>query len=298
MLEKETLMNEEVNEDVTPEEMTTLEKKAMTEMDELVDLFAKRNTRAQLMAREHDRMIHMIRNQEDKLKVYEMRQAHVNELLAQLEGKLNEATDENQRYVLKDQCAALMKELRHLQHAIDRSQMMIARFKNEAESRLLDIESMKRSQRRTIEKAQTMKPANTAIKLNDEETIAAKENAEVQVVVREEILSQLKAKLETMDAQALNQLLWLTEKAQSAQFVIDTPEKALKAIAPKVDLIRTSNLYELLSPNQRARIDAMIEEFEHRIRSADEPKVLAVLINDFEKTAFPRIFRKMAECIR
>lgn len=76
------------------------------------------------------------------------------------------------------------------------------------------------------------------------------------------------------------------------------PEKALRAIAPKVDLIRTSNLYELLSPAQRARIDAMIEEFEHRIRSADEPKVLAVLVNDFEKTAFPRIFRKMAECIQ
>ena len=101
-----------------------------------------------------------------------------------------------------------------------------------------------------------------------------------------------------MDVQGLRQLLLLTEKAQSAKSVMDTPEKALKAIAPKVDLIRTSNLYELLSPNQRARIDAMIEEFEHRIRSADEPKVLAVLVNDFEKTAFPRIFRKMAECIR
>ena len=298
MLEKETLMNEEVNEDVTPEEMTTLEKKAMTEIDELVDLFAKRNTRAQLMAREHDRMLHMIRNQEDKLKVYEMRQAHVNELLAQLEGKLNEATDENQRYVLKDQCAALMKELRHLQHAIDRSQMMIARFKNEAESRLLDIESMKRSQRRTIEKAQTIKLANTTMKLTDEDELAAKANDEVQVVVRDEILLQLKAKVETMDAQALQQLLWLMEEAQSAQSVIDTPEKALRAIDPKVDLIRKSNLYELLSPTQQARIDAMIEEFEHRIRSADEPKVLAVLVNDFEKTAFPRIFRKMAECIR
>ncbi len=292
MLEKETLMNEEVNEDVTPEEMTTLEKKAMTEMDELVDLFAKRNTRAQLMAREHDRMIHMIRNQEDKLQVYEMRQAHVNELLAQLEGKLNEATDENQRYILKDQCAALMKELRHLQHAIDRSQMMITRFKNEADSRLLDIESMKRSQRRTIESA------NTAMKLNGEYELAAKENAELQGVVRDQILSQLKAKLETMDAQALHQLLCLTEKPQSAQSVMDTPEKALKAIDPKVNLIRKSNLYELLSPAQRTRIDAMIEEFEHRIRSADEPKVLAVLVNDFEKTAFPRIFRKMAECIR
>lgn len=295
MLENDVMMNEEVNEDVTQEEMTTLEKKAMTEMDELVDLFAKRNTRAQLMAREHDRMIHMIRNQEDKLKVYEMRQAHVNELLAQLEGKLNEATDENQRYVLKDQCAALMKELRHLQHAIDRSQMMIARFKNEADSRLLDIESMKRSQRRTIEKAQTIKPANTAMKLNDEEAFATKENREVQVVVRDEMLSQLKAKLETMDVQGLRQLLLLTEKAQS---LMDTSEKALKAIAPKVDLIRKSNLYELLSPTQRARIDAMIEEFEHRIRSADEPKVLSILVNDFEKTAFPRIFRKMAECIR
>ena len=298
MLENDVMMNEEVNEDITQEEMTTMEKKAMTEIDELVDLFAKRNTRAQLMAREHDRMVHMIRNQEDKLKVYEMRQAHVNELLAQLEGKLNEATDENQRYILKDQCAALMKELRHLQHAIDRSQMMIARFKNEAESRLLDIESMKRFQRRTIEKAQTIKPANTAMVLKDEDELGTKEIIEVQESMRDEVLAKIKAKLETMDAQALHQLLLLTEKAQSAQSFMDTSEKALKAIAPKVDLIRTSNLYELLSPNQRARIDAMIEEFEHRIRLADEPKVLAVLVNDFEKTAFPRIFRKMAECIR
>ena len=277
------------------EPMTAMEKKAMNEIDELVEVFHQRSTRAKMMAREHERMLKMVRDQEEKIMVLKMRQEHVNALLAGLEGKLHAAKNEEEAYCFKDQCAALMKELRHLQHGMERSQMMLARFKNEAQARELDLQSINRSQERAIEKAQNHQAANATLIKNDEQPRDGMHHVDTEV--RSEILAKLQAKLEEMDTQAIHNLLLMTQKAESTQSFVYGVDTALLAIKPKVTLIRESNLYSLLTNVQKLRIDDMIAHFEKRIQSCEDPKILAVFVEDFHKTAFPRIFRKMAEAI-
>ena len=277
------------------EPMTAMEKKAMNEIDELVEVFHQRSTRAKMMAREHERMLKMVRDQEEKIMVLKMRQEHVNALLAGLEQKLQSPQNEEQAYYFKDQCAVLMKELRHLQHGMERSQMMLARFKNEAQARELDLQSINRSQERAIEKAQNHQAANPTLIKNDEQPRDATYHVDTEV--RSEILAKLQAKLEEMDTQAIHNLLLMTQKAESTQSFVYGVDTALLAIKPKVTLIRESNLYSLLTNVQKLRIDDMIAHFEKRIQSCEDPKILAVFVEDFHKTAFPRIFRKMAEAI-
>ena len=277
------------------EPMTAMEKKAMNEIDELVEVFHQRSTRTKMMACEHERMLKMVRDQEEKIMVLKMRQEHVNALLAGLEGKLHAAKNEEEAYCFKDQCAALMKELRHLQHGMERSQMMLARFKNEAQARELDLQSINRSQERAIEKAQNHQAANATLIKNDEQPRDATYHVDTEV--RSEILAKLQAKLEEMDTQAIHNLLLMTQKAESTQSFVYGVDTALLAIKPKVTLIRESNLYSLLTNVQKLRIDDMIAHFEKRIQSCEDPKILAVIVEDFHKTTFPRIFRKMAEAI-
>ena len=277
------------------EPMTAMEKKAMNEIDELVEVFHQRSTRAKMMAREHERMLKMVRDQEEKILVLKMRQEHVNALLAGLEGKLHAAKNEEEAYCFKDQCAALMKELRHLQHGMERSQMMLARFKNEAQARELDLQSINRSQERAIEKAKNHQAANATLIKNDKQP--SDDTHRIDTEVRSEILAKLQAKLEEMDTQAIHNLLLMTQKAESTQSFVYGVDTALLAIKPKVTLIRESNLYSLLTNVQKLRIDDMIAHFEKRIQSCEDPKILAVFVEDFHKTAFPRIFRKMAEAI-
>lgn len=277
------------------EPMTAMEKRAINEIDELVEVFHQRSTRAKMMAREHERILKMVRDQEEKIMVLKMRQEHVNALLAGLEGKLHAAKNEEEAYCFKDQCAALMKELRHLQHGMERSQMMLARFKNEAQARELDLQSINRSQERAIEKAQNHQAANATLIKNDEQPSDATHNVDTEV--RSQILAKLQAKLEEMDTQAIHNLLLMTQKAESTQSFVYGVESALLAIKPKVTLIRESNLYSLLTNVQKLRIDDMIAHFEKRIQSCEDPKILAIFVEDFHKTAFPRIFRKMAEAI-
>ena len=277
------------------EPMTAMEKRAMNEIDELVEVFHQRSTRAKMMAREHERMLKMVRDQEEKIMVLKMRQEHVNALLGGLEGKLHAAKNEEEAYGLKDQCAALMKELRHLQHGMERSQMMLARFKNEAQARELDLQSINRSQERAIEKAKNHQAANATLIKNDKQP--SDDTHRIDTEVRSEILAKLQAKLEEMDTQAIHNLLLMTQKAESTQSFVYGVDTALLAIKPKVTLIRESNLYSLLTSVQKLRIDDMIAHFEKRIQACEDPKILAVFVEDFHKTAFPRIFRKMAEAI-
>ena len=58
------------------EPMTAMEKRAINEIDELVEVFHQRSTRAKMMAREHERMLKMVRDQEEKIMVLKMRQEH------------------------------------------------------------------------------------------------------------------------------------------------------------------------------------------------------------------------------
>ena len=277
------------------EPMTAMEKKAMNEIDEVVEVFHQRSTRTKMMAREHERMLKMVRDQEEKIMVLKMRQEHVNALLADLEGKLHTSKNEEEAYCFKDQCAALMKELRHLQHGMERSQMMLARFKNEAHARELDLQSINRSQERAIEKAKNHQAANATLIKNDKQP--SDDTHRIDTEVRSEILAKLQAKLEEMDTQAIHNLLLMTQKAESTQSFVYGVDTALLAIKPKVTLIRESNLYSLLTNVQKLRIDDMIAHFEKRIKACEDPKILAIYVEDFHKTAFPRIFRKMAEAI-
>ena len=173
--------------------------------------------------------------------------------------------------------------------------MMLARFKNEAQARELDLQSINRSQERAIEKAQNLQEANATLITSDEQPSDATHNVDTEV--RSEILAKLQAKLEEMDTQAIHNLLLMTQKAESSQSFVYGVDTALLAIKPKVTLIRESNLYSLLTNVQKLRIDDMIAHFEKRIQSCEDPKILAVFVEDFHKTAFPRIFRKMAEAI-
>ena len=277
-------MNEK--DDVFNEETGDMEKRAMNEMDDLVNLFRGRATKSRLMQREHDRMMHMVRNQEEKIQVLQMRQEHVNDLLTQLQEKLEHAPTDEHRFVLKDQCAALMKELRHLQNALERNQMMLAKFKNEAQARELEIQSMQQSQRRTREKAEA---------LNEKLPIEAEE-MESHDFIRREVLNALKAKLRDLDTETLKKILQMIDgdKMEDAFAQKD----ALVAIEPKIRLIRESNLYSMLTDPNKERIDVMIQDYVNRIRGCPEAQLLKHFVNDFEKIAFSRIFRKMAECIQ
>ena len=276
----------EVVEDVMNEGTNEMEQKAMQEMDELVELFRGRATKERLMKREHDRMLQMVRNQKEKIQVLQMRLDHVNTLLSQTQDKAAHAPTEEHRLVMKDHCNALMNELRHLQSALERNQMMLARYENEAKSQAISLESMHLSQRRTRQKAEAI----------NQEAKAMEDVNESRDRQRADVLNVLMEKLAKVDTATLMKI----ERLIEPQAVVDDgygKDEALAAIEPKIRLIRESNLYGLLKEEKKARIDTIIHDYESRIRDCSDARLLKHYVNDFEKIAFTRIFRKMAESI-
>lgn len=282
------MMNEQICDMMDVEEnekMTKLEKDAMKEMDDLVDLFQTRDSKTRLIRREHDRMQAMVRDQQDKIRVYEMRQDHVNQLLAQIEQKLHEAQTDEERFLLKDQTAMLMKELRHIQRSVERSKMVHAKFQNEAQRIALEIESMQASLRRTREKADELNEGHRSIV---RETMKHDHR-------RAALLSRLFERLASVDTDTLQALLTDLEEKKIDPTAEDQQRQALDAIEPKIRLIRESNLYGMIDDAKKERVDTMIKHYQQKMKSCDDPRILEHFVKDFEKTAFPRLFKMMAD---
>lgn len=267
-------MDENMVEDITP-----LEKDAMDEMDDLVRQYRERDLKTRALRKEHEQALQALRVQKDKMAHLEMMGNHIKADQAQIARQLYETTDEKTRSMLRDRYEKMTQELCHIREQLSRGIMMMDNLEMKVEESALSIDRI--NHRPKINKAKVMQK-NESFDGRD---------------MRKQILKSLSEKMDEMDTQSLQNLLRLTERAKSEEEFIYDADAALLMIEPKVKLIRESNLYEMLAKEHKDRIEEMIEHYQKRIRRCQDPKLMAVLVNDFDKVAFARIFKKMAENI-